>query len=90
MGGEKMTVKEILVKWLINNGYDGLCRKECFCTPDDLMPCGEGFADCEPGKKCSEKCDHCDTDIKDNCESEDYDYMMFPVKEAQKGKSNDL
>lgn len=51
-----MTVKEIIVKYLKENGYDGLYHLNCNggCTVEDLFPCGEISRDCEPGYFCSE------------------------------------
>lgn len=36
-----MNVREIIKKYLDDNGYDGLCREECGCGKDDLFPCGD-------------------------------------------------
>jgi len=46
-----MTVREIVEKYLEDNGYDGLYNtdKECACSLSDLIPCCDGFHDCEPG-----------------------------------------
>lgn len=52
-----MTVKEIIKKYLEDNGFDGLCTDDCGCGIDDLFPCCEDMcADCVPAYKC--KCDH--------------------------------
>ena len=46
------TVREIVEKWLADNGYEGLYRTDaCGCELDDLVPCGECFDDCAPGYK---------------------------------------
>ncbi len=47
-----MNVKEIVTKYLQDNGYDGLFNDgfQCSCIPDALMPCGD-CADCQPGYK---------------------------------------
>ena len=50
-----MNVYDIIVKYLKNNGYDGLCNENCGCPINDLMPCDESLADCEPGHK--KQCD---------------------------------
>jgi len=34
-----MILREIVKKWLIDNGYDGLCGDGCGCENEDLMPC---------------------------------------------------
>lgn len=56
-----MTVKEIIVKYLKDNGCDGLCYEDCGCEIDDLFPCervngscdGEEYINggCEPGHR---------------------------------------
>jgi hypothetical protein len=48
-----MTVREIITKYLKDNGYDGLCCEDCGCEVEDLAPCciGENFIDCRPGYK---------------------------------------
>jgi len=55
-----MTAKEIIIKYLTDNGYDGLYNNDddCGCGIDDLLPCGASPDDCKPAYKC--KCDlHC-------------------------------
>jgi len=45
-----MTVKEIVEKYLRENGYDGLYCEDCGCRLDDLIPCDWGdFQDCKAG-----------------------------------------
>jgi hypothetical protein len=46
-----MNIKEIITKYLTENGYDGLCGKNCGCLVDDLCPCDEIMNECEPGYK---------------------------------------
>ena len=60
---DKMTVIEIVKKYLEENGYEGLVHAdgECGCELDDLAPCDEWFCQgCEPGYKvkceCGEGC----------------------------------
>lgn len=58
-----MTVIEIVIAYLKDNGYDGLrCDyygDACGCLLDNLMPCGGGILysevclECEPGYKLS-------------------------------------
>jgi hypothetical protein len=44
-----MTGKEIIEKYLKENGFDGLCGGYCCgCTLDDLIPCEFGVKDCVP------------------------------------------
>lgn len=47
---KKLTVREIIKRWLGDNGYDGLCHpeSECGCRLSDLAPCCEAIDDCEP------------------------------------------
>ena len=48
-------VIEIVAEHLRANGFSGLRNEgECGCEVDHLQPCGEDFAQCEPGYK------HCD------------------------------
>ena len=48
-----MNVKEIIEKYLKDNGFDGLCNSdsECGCDLEDLMPCDNECGDCEPAYK---------------------------------------
>ncbi len=49
-----MTAKEIIEKYLKDNGFDGLYNEdmECGCLLDDLCPCGEGIgSECKAGYK---------------------------------------
>jgi len=47
-----MNCREIVKKYLEENGYDGLyCHGECGCLLDDLAPCDSDFTSCEPGYK---------------------------------------
>ena len=51
MSDSPMTVREIIKKYLEDNGFDGLCNinVECGCRLDDLCPCQENCFLCEPG-----------------------------------------
>jgi len=55
-----MNLKEIVVTYLKDNGYDGLCNEDCGCALDDLICCEEPKPDCEPGYMgpcdCGESC----------------------------------
>lgn len=46
-----MTVKDIILKYLKENGYDGLCHNlyGCGCTLDNLMVCNKPLLDCQAG-----------------------------------------
>ena len=48
-----MNVKEIVSKYLVENGFDGLFNDggECGCLVDDLCPCDGDVENCEPGYK---------------------------------------
>ena len=49
-GGGGVNVKNIVKKYLKDNGYDGLFCDECGCLLDELMPCDcTDITDCEPG-----------------------------------------
>jgi hypothetical protein len=51
-----MNCKEIVKKYLKDNGYDGLyVPGECGCEIDDLQPCSEDMSECKPGYKKIEK-----------------------------------
>ena len=63
-----MTVKEIVLGYLRQNGYGGLHYDDCGCFDDDLMPCGDYCEHCEPAYKVKK---HCDTCQNDACESRD-------------------
>jgi hypothetical protein len=53
----KMNCAEIIKEYLEKNGYDGLFNVdgECGCEINNLNPCGECLADCEPGYKHEDK-----------------------------------
>ena len=59
--------------WLKEHGYDGLCNpdRECGCTLDDLMPCGEPHeTECVGGFM--------------GPANQDGDAMIYPSREAAK------
>lgn len=45
-----MDIQDIVKKFLIDNGYDGLYTEGCGCEVADLFPCGEP-GNCEAGHK---------------------------------------
>ncbi len=53
-----MELKDIVKKYLDDNGYDGLLSEdaECACDKDDLFPCGEPSARCTAGYKITCDC----------------------------------
>ncbi len=68
-----MTVKEIIEKYLKENGFDGLFNSdgECGCLLDDFMPCDSGgVQDCEPGYK------------KPGGEDSEFDWVVGPKEET--------
>ncbi len=59
-----MTVSEIVAKYLLENGYDGLCCDGCGCSIADLFVCENMNPSCQPAyahrgqcKTCTGKCD---------------------------------
>lgn len=50
-----MTVHEIVKKYLIENGYDGLYTDDCGCLVEDLMPCSCDCSYCNAGYKVDAK-----------------------------------
>ena len=49
---KKLTLKQIVKKYLTENGFDGLYNSDnaCGCKKFDLFPCdGDGSYDCKPG-----------------------------------------
>lgn len=53
---QRMNVREIITKYLKDNGYDGLYyNDECGCELKELITCGNVDEDCKPGHKI--KCD---------------------------------
>ena len=68
-----MTVKEILIEWLLKWGYSGLWNEdECGCGVEDLMPCDrESIQDCQPGYRVK-----CDPETSDS----GYDFMIISEK----------
>ena len=48
-----MNVKQIVLRYLEDNGYDGLydTKVTCGCDLDDIMPCEDFCGNCKPGHK---------------------------------------
>lgn len=70
-----MTVKEIVKKWLEDNGYEGLAGEDCGCENADLFVCGrEEVACCVAGHKVNCPCArHTEGDGNEQgCEYADY------------------
>ena len=65
---KKITVEDIVTKYLIDNNYDGLFydELECACTLDCLFPCGDSFnMDCIAGYKTECDCGEHDFHISE-------------------------
>jgi hypothetical protein len=56
-----VTIREIIVEYLRQHGYDGLCKDSCGCGLDDLAPCGGDPMDCQPAHKRKCDCENCDS-----------------------------
>ncbi len=48
---QAVNARGIVAAYLTTYGFDGLFSEGCGCEADDLAPCGENWADCEPGHK---------------------------------------
>ena len=56
-----MTVKDIVIIYLRENGFDGLCNENCGCGIDDFCPFDDYTFDCKPAyKRHSSQCLKCD------------------------------
>lgn len=62
-----MDTKDIIIKYLNENGFDGLFNFDapCGCLATDLAPCGNLSSDCKPGYKIICKPEDCDGCICD-------------------------
>lgn len=73
--GKQKQVYEILIDYLKENGFDGLCGDGCGCGIDDFAPCDEDYSNCVPAylhkkpdcDKCETKCDCYDGEAMINC-----------------------
>ena len=66
-----MNVREIVKKWLEDNGYDGLQHKaDCGCQLSDLIPCDEDCSECTPGY------------LRKGLDGEECDFYIMPDKQA--------
>lgn len=52
---KRFDVEDIIKKYLEDNGFDGLCNKDCGCLISDLAPCGQPSTTCRPGYKTMRK-----------------------------------
>ena len=46
-----MTVKDIVILYLHQNGFDGLCGDECGCGIDEIILCEAYCMECQPAYK---------------------------------------
>jgi hypothetical protein len=72
-----MKVDEILIKYMKDNGYEGLENPylDCFCGLWDFMPCGHDqiFSECEPAYLADcENCEKTGGNFKHPCKREPY------------------
>lgn len=54
-------VRDIVRRYLVKNGHDGLCSEDCWCRVDGLMPCDDTTADCQPAR--AWHCPLCDSPL---------------------------
>jgi hypothetical protein len=89
-----MTCKEIIEKYLTDNGFDGLAGDECGCPIGDLTPCEIPCGDCVPGYEYKvnqgKECKDCECDCPFGSYVSDYDSIFydkdFPIKCRVKGE----
>jgi hypothetical protein len=81
-----MTVKEILIDYLKENGFDGLCYEAHFCRGcrvDEINNCPEGCLPCDPAYRWD--CDVCSD--REKCEMDkEYGLCYRPEKQERKQK----
>jgi len=80
-----MNIRQIVEKYLRDNGYDGLAGCDSGCSLDDLMPCEEPREDCVAGRKvpCAKDgsdCENCTT----NCPTTEGQWRVIPAEEEEK------
>jgi len=46
-----MTIKEIVISYLKEHGFEGLCSEDCGCDIDDLAPCESSMVECVPAMR---------------------------------------
>ena len=81
----KLTIKDIIKKYLVDNGYDGLCNEECGCGIAEMPACCGPFDECQPAYKVQDKCPEC----KNECTGYLPRENQFCYKtEKQKGVGN--
>ena len=80
-----MNFKEIVKKYLEENGFEGIyCDDgDCACSLDDLMPCEGVHPTCSPGYKVPCNPETCT--VGGQC-----DWHISPEKDGDTGHPNDL
>lgn len=76
-----MNARDIIRKFLADNGYDGLTNGGCGCGLDDLMSTDECTGDCVPAKR--SKCNQADCPAPGFCMAYETDgdiWCYRPVK----------
>lgn len=71
-----MNCKEIIEKYLRENGYEALCGDGCGCGLDDFAPCGNPL-DCVPGYKVAKP---------EELKKEFGEFMYWPKREPPNAK----
>jgi hypothetical protein len=73
----KATVREIIVDYLTQNGFDGLYNQydDCGCQIKELMPCCEPCGDCVPVVITRDRL---------RCEALGVDFEIGPEPESEK------
>jgi hypothetical protein len=78
-----ITCKDMVVKYLKENGYDGLCGEECGCVlKDGLFPC----MTCEPLDCVAGYQRPADEEDLETCECKVGDLIMVPGKRPRRVK----
>jgi len=76
------TVRLIIIDYLKENGYDGLCGEDCGCGIDDPFVCGEINEDCNAAYEHKKPdCNNCDVI---DCETRYTIYEDGPVEKCYK------
>ena len=77
-----MTIKEIVVKYAEEHGFDGLVLDKCGCSIEkDFAPCGSCIENCSLAYVCP--CNECDDETKSKCEGYQIgglDYLVLSEK----------
>lgn len=91
-----MNIKEIIIKYLNDNDFDGLWCEECACIKEDLMNCcdfvnGGPTPECEPGylQECPETCGEHDWHIGKKKYSLTNQQKAFKTREKFKSFEDD-